>query len=129
MDRFYTKGHYWILGLASGCRIGLTKFAVRMLGEIVELDFEVPQGESIEVGQVVGWIEGFKAISDLYSPIGGSFVGGNPLLREDPAVVRRDPYEGGWLFEVDGELTDDLVDAQGYAEFLDGTIDRMMGRS
>lgn len=128
-NRFYSRGHYWILSEASACRIGLTKFAVRMLGEIVELDFEVKQGDSVETGQVVGWMEGFKAVSDLYSPITGLFIGGNPLLSEDPAVVRRDPYEKGWLFAVEGELSEDLIDAQGYAEFLDGTIDKMMGRS
>ncbi len=99
-----------------------------MLGEIVEMDFEVDSGSEVQVGQVVGWVEGFKAVSDLFSPIRGSFRRGNPGLEEDPGIVRRDPYRKGWLFEVDGKPDGDFVDAHGYADFLDQTIDKMTGR-
>lgn len=128
-DRLYTRGHYWLLRDSNQWRIGLTKFAVRMLGEIVEMDFETELNETVEEGQVIGWVEGFKAVSDLYSPLSGVFQGGNPQLEEDPMLVRRDPYRQGWLFAVAGRPGAECVDAQGYADFLDGTIDRMTGRS
>jgi glycine cleavage system H protein len=110
-------------------RIGFTSFAVRMLGEPVEIDFEVDAGSSIETGQVIGWLEGFKAVTDLYAPIGGRFVGANPLLEHEVERIQSDCYERGWLYEVEaaGDEGGDLFDADGYARLLDGTIDRMAG--
>ena len=60
------------------------KFATRMLGEVVEFDFEVAPGDSIEEGQAIGWFEGFKAVSDLYTPLGRS------LSRTEPGAGRVD---------------------------------------
>src|SRR5262245_22616438 len=59
----YTPSHYWLRQSEPGVwQIGFTKFASRMLGEIVEFDFKVPSGAPIETGQVIGWTEGFKAM-------------------------------------------------------------------
>ena len=65
-DRLYTAGHSWLEREEGDLwRIGFTKFAVRMLGEIVELSFETSAGSPVETGQVLGWLEGFKAVTDL----------------------------------------------------------------
>lgn len=129
-DRYYTPSHYWLLERAAGIwRIGYTKFAMRMLGEAVEIDFEVETGSSVDVGDVVGWMEGFKAVSDLFSPMAGVFRGGNPDLEETIGSVHVEPYTLGWLFEIEGAPGDDLLDAEGYARELDVTIDGMMGET
>ena len=36
--------------------------------------------DAVERGQIIGWVEGFKAISDLFCVAGGKFEGGNPVL-------------------------------------------------
>ena len=46
--------------------IGFTKFALRMLGDLVELNLPDTPDLPVEVGQTIGWAEGFKAVSDLY---------------------------------------------------------------
>ena len=77
----YSPSHYWLLSEGEGVwRVGFTKFATRMLGELVDHQFEKQAGEALESGEIVGSVEGFKAISDLYSPLGGTFLGGNPGL-------------------------------------------------
>lgn len=128
--RLYTRSHFWIGPEApDGRQIGFTKFATRMLGEMVEFDFEVTSGAEIDVGQAIGWFEGFKAVTDLYSPMAGTFAGPNPELEEILGELHRTPYDRGWLYRVQGTPPDDALDAGGYAAFLDGTIDRMTGRS
>ncbi len=107
-------------------RIGFTKFASRMLGDLVEHDFEIKPGEAIELGQIIGWIEGFKATSDLYSCLTGTFRRGNPELRENLDLLRADPYSRGWLFEAEGTPGDDAVDVEGYAEILNLAIDKVL---
>ena len=128
-DRLYTPAHFWLRPVESGCyQVGFTRFATRMLGEIVEFDFEVKVGSLIEAGQVVGWIEGFKAVAELYAPLSGSFEGQNPGLDQLMGEVHSSPYDRGWLYSVRGEAPADGFDAEGYAGFLDGTIDRMLGQ-
>lgn len=125
----YSHGHLWAGQQEDRLwRVGFTQFATRMLGEPVEVDFEVAIDQPIELGQEVGWIEGFKAVTDIYTPLPGRFAGPNPLLERQVDVVSNDPYGEGWLFLVEGEPGDDLGDADSYASFLDETIDRMTGR-
>ena len=126
-SHLYAPSHYWLLDKGGGrLRVGLTKFALRMLGDFVEHDFALQIGESVTEGQPVGWIEGFKAQSDIYCVGEGVFVGGNPLLHENPQLIDKDPYDGGWLYELEGAPTSDAVDAEGYAMILDATIQRML---
>ena len=127
-DRRFTASHFWIgaHGPEGALRIGLTKFATRMLGEMVEHGFEVKSGDPVAVGQIIGWLEGFKATTDLFCVASGRFIEGNPLLTRNLDALRGDPYGVGWLYAVAGAPEADWLDAPGYAALLDATIDRML---
>jgi glycine cleavage system H protein len=126
-DRFYTRSHYWLRETEPAVwRIGLTKFATRMLGDIVEYRFEAEADSRIDVGQKIGWIEGFKAVSEIYSVAEGEFQGTNAALADDITLLETDPYERGWLYCVKGLAEADRVDANGYTAILDATIDKML---
>ena len=84
-------------------------------------------GERVEKGQVLGWIEGFKAVTDVYSPISGTFEGANPALTEDIDLLSSRLYDQGWLFALRGEPDEDCLELEGYVGVLDATIDRMLG--
>lgn len=128
-DRLYTASHFWILEQEPGLwRVGLTKFAARMLGDVVDISFDAPVGTVVTLGEPIGWLEGFKARTDLYSVVAGTFAGGNPELDEDIDVIDRDRYGRGWLYHVRGIPDQDACDATGYAAILDAMIDRMRGR-
>jgi glycine cleavage system H protein len=128
--RFYVRAHYWLEGReASVWRIGLTQFATRMLGDLVEYSFDVRPGDRVEVGQNIGWIEGFKAVSDIFCAVTGSFVRANPALEQDTMLVDNDPYDSGWLYEVDGKPDVDRLEVDGYVNLLDATIDRMLSQT
>lgn len=129
-EYLYTAGHYWLArDGADTWRVGLTKFATRMLGEIVEMEFEAGPGSQVATGQVIGWLEGFKAVADVFSPIAGEFRGANPDLDEQIELLHADPYRRGWLFNIHGIPGDgDCLDVQGYVSTLDATIDKMLGK-
>lgn len=125
-DRRYTASHFWVQEQDRGVwRVGLTKFASRMLGEVVDIGFDVPPGSPIAVGDTIGWFEGFKARSDLYSVVGGAFLGSNPILKDRIGLVDDDRYRRGWLYEVRGTPDAMSLDLHAYAALLDETIDRM----
>lgn len=110
-------------------RVGFTKFATRMLGDLVEHGFEVKPDERVEVGQTIGWVEGFKATTDLYCVANGVFREANLDLERDPALLDGDPYGKGWLYVVEGEPDPGSVDMQGYVAMLDLAIDKIQGKS
>jgi glycine cleavage system H protein len=125
-DRLYTASHFWVRQAEPGrWQVGLTKFAHRMLGDIVDLDFEIPDGGPVEVGEVIGSLEGFKARTELYSVLQGTFRGGNPALAHSLDVLDTDRYGAGWLYAVDGGPDPGALDAAGYAAVLDATIEKM----
>ena len=127
VGRLYTASHYWLNDCGDGCwRVGFTKFATRMLGDLVEYGFEVEPGGTVEVGQKIGWVEGFKALSEVYSVLAGGFVGVNRDLEGDITLVDSDPYGRGWLYQALGEPDPAAVDAPGYVAILDATIDKML---
>ena len=106
-------------------RVGMTKFATRMLGELVDFTFTPPEGGPVSPGDMIGWVEGFKAASDVFCVMSGTFAGSNPALKADACIVRSDPYLEGWLYSVRGQPEPGHLDAQGYLELLNATITRM----
>ena len=129
VDYLYSPSHCW-LGPEEGevWRVGLTKFATRMLGELVDFGFESELGARVSVGQTVGWIEGFKAISDIYCVVEGTFMGANARLKENLGSVSKDGYGQGWLYRVRGKPDPGCLDVNAYKTLLDQTIDRILAQ-
>lgn len=126
-DRSYLPSHYWLLEEQPGVwRIGFTRFALRMMGDLVDCNFTAPARGPIETGQPIGTVEGLKAISEIYSIVHGEFLGGNPDMDRDPSLVDRDPYREGWLYRAQGAPDPNHCDVHGYVAVLDATIDKML---
>ncbi len=126
-DCRYSPSHFWLAREEGDhWRIGFTKFATRMLGEIVDHQWEKEPGAAVRSGEIIGSIEGFKAISDLYCVADGKFAGGNPALREKIELVGKDPYGDGWLYRIEGTPDAKCVDLETYRGLLDTTIDRIL---
>ena len=128
-DRLYTASHFWVQEQEPGrWRVGLTKFASRMLGDVVEIGWDATTGARVDVGETIGWFEGFKARSDLYSVASGIFEGANPELADRIALIDDDRYRRGWLYSVRGRPDPNVMDMHGYAALLDATIERMKNK-
>lgn len=128
VDFRYSLSHYWMAPeeeTPGVWRVGFTKFATRMLGELVEANYEIKKGDVVTSGQQIGSVEGFKAASDLFCVMDGSFVRGNPILEEDACIVKSSPYIDGWLYSVEGEPEQTSVDVHGYVEHLGVLIEKM----
>jgi glycine cleavage system H protein len=124
----YSRSHYWMApveGEPTLWRVGFTKFATRMLGELVEAQFKVKEGEAIAPGDAIGHVEGFKAASDVLCVMRGTYGAMNPALQVDACIVKNDPYEVGWLYSARGEPEEDSLDVHGYVALLQTTIQRM----
>jgi glycine cleavage system H protein len=127
VDYFYAPSHCWIARHdGDSWRIGLTKFATRMLGEMVDHGFEIEIDAAVAPGQIIGWVEGFKAISDIFCIAEGAFAGANPVLKDRISVINKDPYGTGWLYRIRGKPDTKCVDVHAYRAILDKTIDKIL---
>lgn len=129
VTHLYAPSHCWLARTeASTWRVGFTKFALRMLGELVDVQFDRAAGAAVQPGDILGSIEGFKAVSDLFCVGRGTFVGGNPALKDGLESLTRDPYAAGWLYEFTGEPDPRCLDVNAYQDLLNATIDRILAK-
>ena len=118
----YTNVHEWIRVEGDIAYVGITDYAQEQLGDIVFVDIPTV-GESLEAGEVFGTIEVVKTISDLFLPVAGEVLEQNEALEENPELVNKDPYGEGWLIKMkpaDVKAVEDLLDAEGYKEVING---------
>ena len=120
-DLKYSKEHEWVRMNGNVAEVGVTVFAQESLGDVVFVD--LPEvGTDIEQFAKFGEIESVKAVSDLFSPVGGKIVEVNSEATDNPESVNSEPYGVGWLIKV--ELTDTaqldgLMDAATYEATLE----------
>ena len=121
MTRYFTQDHEWIEVDGQTATVGITDYAQGQLGDIVFV--EVPAaGTSVAKGNEAAVVESVKAASDVYSPVTGLVIEGNPALEDDPALVNSPPEGDGWFFKLTitqpGEL-DALMDEAAYKAFCE----------
>ncbi|RED58530.1 glycine cleavage system protein GcvH [Cohnella lupini] len=115
----YSEEHEWAEAVEGQIvRIGITDHAQSLLGDIVFVEF--PElGASVSFGESMGSIESVKTVSELYSPVTGKVVKVNEALNDQPELLNGEPYEGGWIaeIEVEGSVEEafgKLLTAEGY---------------
>jgi glycine cleavage system H protein len=119
-DLRYSKEHEWLRVEGDTGTIGITDYAQDQLGDIVYLDLPAAGG-AVTQFEKMGEIESVKAVSDLYTPIGGEVLEVNSEAVEDPELVNKEPYGRGWLIKVrlaDAAELDGLLSPEGYEEVL-----------
>jgi glycine cleavage system H protein len=95
----YAPTHEWARLEGDQCTIGITKFAVDQLTDVIYVDLP-DVGDHVFAGDSFGEIESVKAVSDLYSPVNGEVVAVNDKLLNDPTLITADPYQKGWMIQV-----------------------------
>lgn len=116
----YTKDHEWARPSGKTVVVGVTAHAQEALGDVVYV--ELPKlGATLTEGQAFGVIESTKAVSELFAPVSGKVVKVNDALSDNPSIVNTDPYQAGWIVEVelsDTKQLDGLMDAGAYEKLL-----------
>jgi glycine cleavage system H protein len=123
---YFNENDVWVLVNGNRARVGLTDYLQQTLSDIL---FATPPavGTVVEQFGEVGTIESAKAVMEVVSPVSGKVVALNPALATSPELINQDPYEQGWLvemeladFEKDREL---LLDFAGYFPILKRKVD------
>lgn len=102
-----------------------TDFAQEELGLIASV--ELPEeGDEVEQEDSMGSIEARKTVAELYAPFSGTVLDINHELLDNPALIHDDPYDAGWLLEIeisDPEELKSLMSADDYMDYVGNTED------
>ena len=119
-DNRYATSHEYVHVEGDTGTIGITDYAQKELGDVVFV--ELPQvGTQLEMGDELGSIESVKAVSELFSPVGGEVIEVNEALADKPELVNTDPYGDGWMVRIrvaDATEADELMGAEEYEEYV-----------
>ena len=117
-DMRYTEDHEWAKEAGDVIRIGISDYAQDQLGDIVFV--ELPEvGSIFKKGEEFGTVESVKAASELFMPVGGEVTAINENLAEQPELVNKDPYGGGWMIDIKPGDADELASLMDKAAYLD----------
>ena len=121
-DLRYTDDHEWLRYEGDEATAGITAYAADQLGDIVFVELPAV-GRVLKARESFGVIESVKAVSDLYSPVGGEVTAVNGELAGRPELVNVEPYGAGWMVKLRigrREELDELRDAESYRSLLAG---------
>ncbi len=116
----YTETHEWVQVKGDTAVVGITDHAQSELTDIVFA--ELPEvGKEVKKGDELCIVESVKSVSEIYSPISGKIVEINTDLEDSPEMINENPYDDGWLVEIEiankNEI-DELLDAAAYKQQL-----------
>ena len=116
-DLRYTKSHEWVRIEGDTATIGITDHAQDELGDVVFV--ELPEeGDTFDAGESFGTVESVKAVSDLYTPVGGEVVEVNSALEDAPENINEDPYGEGWIVKLRTTDEADLLSSEEYEKVV-----------
>jgi glycine cleavage system H protein len=117
-DLQYTRSHEWVRAEEGTVTIGITDHAQEELGDVVFV--ELPDvGDTIGTGDSFGTVESVKAVSDLYTPVGGEVVEVNSSLEDAPEKINDDPYGEGWIVKLRSSEGADLLSPEEYEKVVE----------
>ena len=116
----YTPDHTWARWQSRIVAVGLTPFALGMLGPVTAL--RMPRlGQHVDAETACLVIETVKAASDACAPVAGRVTRINLAVSADPDLVNQEPEGAGWLYEMapdDPGAFASLMDAAAYSAFI-----------
>jgi glycine cleavage system H protein len=119
-DLRYNNSHEWVRLEGDVATVGITDHAQAELTDVVFVELPAV-GRQVDMGDPTAVVESVKAASDIYAPISGEIIEGNPEVEADPALVNTDPYGKGWIFKMrvkDAAAVEKLMDAAAYQAMI-----------
>jgi len=113
----YAKSDEWFD--AESGKVGITDYAQSQLSDIVFVEILVDEGETIEAGKAIASVESVKASAEIYSPASGKVSGVNKDLPNKPEALNSDPYNVGWMIQLEGGSPGDLMDSAAYEKYCE----------
>ena len=122
----FNENDCWVYVIGNRARIGVADYVQQSLTDI--MFFTPPTvGSEIEQFEETGSIESGKAVFEVVCPVSGTITAINEKLLESPELINENPYEKGWIAEIElSDFEDDkelLYNFSKYFEILKRKVD------
>jgi glycine cleavage system H protein len=121
----FSDDHLWVRVDGDQAHVGISSYLQNRLGEIKSIQLP-EEGQEVTRGEPLGELEAANEVHELVAPITGLVVAINSALEDHPTLVNEDPYEEGWLIEIevrDDDELDELLEQDEYEELLSEEAD------
>lgn len=100
---YFIDKHSWARLTEDGkVRVGMTIVATKMAGELTAVTPRSKRiGKEIEKGKSIGTMESSKYVGPIPTPVTGTLVTVNEAIKDNPNIVIVDPYDKGWIAELE----------------------------
>jgi glycine cleavage system H protein len=127
----FHPGHTWVLKEGGeNARVGVDSFAANLLGKIDHIDV-IGANRWVRQGQKLVTLESGGQKFELVSPIEGVVTTVNKDVVQDPGLIAREPYQGGWIAIVKSPdlivNKKNLVQGSMVAPWLQNSVTRLNG--
>ena len=118
-ELLYTKSNVWVkINSNDTARIGITDFSQKKLGKVSfvdlpDIDTEHDQFDSFII------IESDDVMKEVYAPLSGKVISVNEEIDDDPSIINHEPYEDGWLVEIELSHDEEIKELIDYDEYMD----------
>jgi len=126
---YYSRDHLWAKREDGTVRVGVTDMAQQAAKSILFVRV-MPKGRQVEAGKPLGTMETGKWVGPLKSPLSGTIVEANEVLRTQAKLLNEDPYGKGWLAllqpsKLDDELKNLMTDPAEIEKFAQAELPRL----
>jgi glycine cleavage system H protein len=123
-DFNYLPNHIWVKVEGETAKIGVDDFAARLIGDIKSIDLP---GEQTVSRSAFCWQMGKdNRIARMSIPADIEIVERNQAVQSDPSLVKKDPYNEGWLLKIKTpKETLNMVSGDEAADWLDKEIESL----
>lgn len=97
---FVGPGHAWLeLEPAGSVRVGVDRVPLSLLGGVETIE-AVPVGTAVRPGDRLAVLRQGERELEVKSPVEGTVTAVNPIAAVNPARIRQEPFENGWLVSL-----------------------------
>lgn len=104
--KYFSKTHEYVDVEGTVGKIGLSEFAINMLGKVTFVDVNV--GKTVKRTEEFGTVEATKAVTPVQSPVSGKITDANQEALDNPEIITKDPENKGWFAKITLDNTEEL---------------------
>lgn len=92
--------YFWVKAEGNNARIGMSPLVEQTSGSFVAIQFS-KLGETLAKDESFGSAEAEKHVGHMKMPVSGKLIAVNEKVINNPRLINTDPYNEGWLIEVE----------------------------
>ncbi|NHJ47280.1 MAG: glycine cleavage system protein H [Asgard group archaeon] len=123
---YFSENDCWVKPEGKTALLGITDYLQNQSSDVLFVDLPEVGTEIEQFDEAVNY-ESVKALLSLIAPVSGKIIAANRKLEEESDLLNSDPYEQGWMIEIElnefEEEKDLLMNGKDYFKYMKKKIE------